>query len=151
MITDQNDLMIDEETLSETVSFVWETFVGTEIAEGPPADIDTPHSAAISIGGEWTATIIVTMSEGLVGSYTAALLDMSEEELTSEDIRDALGELVNVVGGNLKGLLDDDGKSTLSLPVVSRHTPEVAGSHLTIASSFVADGHPMRWEIHERA
>lgn len=151
MITNHDELLIDEATLSETVSFVWDTFVGTEISEAAPTEISDPHSAAISIGGEWTATIIVTMPEALVGRYTAALLETPEEDLTSEDVRDALGELVNVVGGNIKGLLDDDGQSTLSLPVVSRPTPEVAGSHLTIAASFVADGHPMRWEIHERA
>lgn len=143
--------LIDEATLSETVTFVWETFVGTEIHEGPPADFDDVHSAAISIGGPWTATIIVSMGHELVGRYTSALLEIAVDELATEDIRDALGELVNVVGGNIKGLLDDDGQSTLSLPVVSRQTPQVAGSHLSITSSFVADGLPMRWEIHERA
>lgn len=151
MITNQDDLLIDESTLAETVSFVWDTFVGTEIYEVPHTEIVNPHAAAISIGGEWTATIIVTMGEELVGKYTAALLETPKDELTAEDVRDALGELVNVVGGNIKGLLDDDGQSTLSLPVVSRPTPQIAGEHLTTATSFMADGHPMNWEIHERA
>lgn len=151
MITNHDEQLIDESTLSEIVSFVWETFVGTEIADGPPADLPNAHSAAISIGGPWTATVIVAMSDELVRRYTCALLEMTEEQLTNEDIRDALGELVNVVGGNIKGLLDDEGASTLSLPVVSRPSPEVAGSHLTITSWFVADGLPMRWTIHERA
>ncbi len=151
MITDHQEHLIDDATLSETVSFVWETFVGTDIVDGPPAELDNAHSAAISIGGEWTATIIVAMSDELVRRYTCALLEMTDDDLTHDDIRDALGELVNVVGGNIKGLLDDDGKSTLSLPVVSRPSPEVAGSHLTTTSWFVADGLPMRWTIHERA
>lgn len=151
MITNHDEQLIDESTLSETVSFVWQTFVGTDIADGPSAEIDTPYSAAISIGGPWTATIIVAMGSELVRRYTSALLAMPDEDLTNDDIRDALGELVNVVGGNIKGLLDDDGESTLSLPVVSSPEPQVAGSHLTISSWFVADGLPMRWTIHERA
>lgn len=156
MFTDRDEHLIDESTLSETVSFVWQTFVGTDIVDGPPAELDNAHSAAISIGGDWTATIIVAMSDELVRRYTCALLEMSDDDLTHDDlthddVRDALGELVNVVGGNIKGLLDDDGKSTLSLPVVSRPSPEVAGSHLTTTSWFVADGLPMRWTIHERA
>lgn len=151
MITNQDQSLIDEATLTETVTFVWDTFVGTDIYEGPPAELEQPHSAAISIGGPWTSTIIVSMGEELVRRYTSALLEIDADQLSSEDIRDALGELVNVVGGNIKGLLDDDGQSTLSLPVVSRETPEVTGRHLSITSSFVADGLPMRWEIHERA
>ena len=151
MITNPHEQLIDEATLSETVSFVWQTFVGTDICEGGQADFATPHSAAISIGGPWTATIIVSIGEDLVRRYAAGLFDMEIDELTADDIRDALGELVNVVGGNIKGLLDDDGHSTLSLPIVSGPAPLVAGSHLTIDSWFVADGLPMRWEIHERA
>jgi chemotaxis protein CheX len=41
---------------------------------------------------------------------------MSEDELSEEEIRDAVGEIVNMVGGNLKGIVE--GESSLSLPCV---------------------------------
>ena len=41
-----------------------------------------------------------------------------------EDVQDALGEVANVVGGNLKALLPEG--STLSLPVVGYERPTAA-------------------------
>jgi chemotaxis protein CheX len=45
---------------------------------------------------------------------------MSEDELTEAEIRDAVGEIVNMVGGNLKGIVEGD--SSLSLPCVGEAT-----------------------------
>ncbi len=149
MITNQDANLINEDTLAETVEFVWNTFVGTEIVPGGPAEMGEALSAAISVGGQWNATIVCELGDELCRRYSSALLETPVDELSAEDIRDALGELVNVVGGNIKGLLDDNGTSTLSLPVVARPTPAIAGEHITITTWHVADGLPMRWAIHE--
>jgi len=42
---------------------------------------------------------------------------MPAEEVTSDEIGDALGELANVLGGNVKAMLP--APSTMSLPTVS--------------------------------
>ena len=60
---------------------------------------------SISIGGCWTATIIARVSDELARHIAASLLGMDHSELDDELINDAIGELANVVGGNVKGLL----------------------------------------------
>ncbi len=150
MFTEQHTPTIDEHTLQGIIEFVWATLLDEELAAGAAAPIDDAVFSAISIGGPWTATLEVRVSYALARRFAADLLGLSDAELAGEDVDDALGELANVVGGNVKGLLDDGGASTLSLPIVSRTQPTVAGGQLTATCAFTAAGEPMIWELFER-
>lgn len=150
MITDQDHIVIDQPTLAGIVGFVWETLTQHELEHRDDVTALDATSATISIGGPWTATLEVTMSDTLAARFAGALLDCDPTTLTQEDIDDAIGELANVVGGNVKGILDEGSIATLSLPVVSRSVPSVTGGHLTVSCGFEADGEPMVWSIFER-
>ena len=146
---------VDADGLAEVVTFVWDVFVGGDIVYLPsdaPApgktSIDAGVCASISIGGCWTATIIVRVSDELARHIAACLLGMAHSELDDELINDALGELTNVVGGNVKGLIASEG-SSLSLPMVGRSPQTISGPHRTMRAEFDVDGHAMTWEIHE--
>lgn len=151
MFTDKKTSVVDEAALSEIVTFVWQTLVGTDAEPAATsAPIDDPRIATISIGGPWTAALVVTVSAELARSYAATLLGLEVAELETDDVADALGELANVVGGNVKGMLDDDGASTLTLPIVSPSTPSITGGQLTVSCTFDIEGQPMSWELYER-
>jgi len=146
---------VDADGLAEVVTFVWDVFVGGDIAYLPSdapvsgkASIDAGVCASISIGGCWTATIIVRVSDELAMHIASCLLGMAHSELDDELINDALGELANVVGGNVKGLITSEG-SSLSLPMVGRSPQTISGPHRTMRAEFDVDGHAMTWEIHE--
>jgi len=146
---------VDADGLAEVVTFVWEVFVGGDIAYLPSeastsgkSNIDDGVCASISIGGCWTATIIARVSDELAMHIAACLLGMAHSELDDELINDALGELANVVGGNIKGLLASEG-SSLTLPMVGRSPQTISGPHRTMLAEFDVDGHAMTWEIHE--
>jgi chemotaxis protein CheX len=47
----------------------------------------------------------------------AAMFGLSAVELTDAEVTDAVGELTNIIGGNIKSLLP--GPSRLSMPVVT--------------------------------
>jgi chemotaxis protein CheX len=49
-------------------------------------------------------------------NVAAALLGVDLDDVTPEDVRDALGELANIIGGNVKSLMPEP--AALSLPVV---------------------------------
>lgn len=144
---------IDDSTLAEIVGFVWQTFAGEEgIEPGPPVaeeQLETCHYATISIGGSWTATLVVAMAPTLVDRFASALMGLPADELDPADVDDAFGELANVVGGNVKGLVDDPA-ATLSLPAVSATRPLITGGRLTVQVAYELDGHPMVWELWER-
>ena len=88
-------MTIDEQTLQQVVSDVCTGMLGLELEPSEHSGCD--ESDALS------AVIRISFA-------------MSEEELSEAEIRDAVGEIVNMVGGNLKGIVEGD--SALSLPCV---------------------------------
>lgn len=100
---------------------VWNTFLGdgSPVLPGAgPVPEDSWYSA-ITVTGEWEALILIAMPLTLAGRITTTMLGLPEEEdCSTEDLTDALGELVNIVGGNIKSLMP--GPSKLSLPLVAQ-------------------------------
>ncbi|MBG0833344.1 chemotaxis protein CheX [Planomonospora sp. ID67723] len=87
-------------------------FLPSEEAPGMPCVI-----AAVSVTGAWEGHVVMSFSEPASKLAASALMGMEDEEVTRDDIADAVGELVNVIGGNVKSLLPDG--SLLSLPHVA--------------------------------
>ena len=129
---------------------MWETLTGSAVV---PCDVP-PYlngpTATIAIGGPWIAMLEVITSAKLARHFAATLFAMTDDELSEPDIHDALGELANVVGGNVKGAIDDVEGTTLSLPVVTNDRPTIKGGALTVQCGFDVDGESMVWALFER-
>lgn len=98
----------------------WSTVTGDELA---PIDGGRPFRegdiwSTIVIQGEMECGVMLCCSEDLARHLTGQMLGMSPEEITPEDTFDAIGEMVNIVGGNLKEVVP--GATKLSLPCVSK-------------------------------
>ncbi|MCM3661933.1 chemotaxis protein CheX [Georgenia satyanarayanai] len=77
-----------------------------------------PVRAWVEIQGEPSVRTVVATDRATADRIARALLAMGPAEpVAVEDVRDALGEIANVIGGNLKGLMT--GSNALSLPVVT--------------------------------
>lgn len=74
-------------------------------------------TATVRILGAWRGCVVLTTPEPLARAAAAAMLGVRTEQLSRADVADAVGELANVVAGNLKSLLP--APSTLSLPAVA--------------------------------
>lgn len=72
--------------------------------------------ASVRISGTWNAELHVITSETVAKAIACNMFATDVENVTSEDVRDALGEVANVIGGNAKGMMDHD--CSLSLPCV---------------------------------
>ncbi|WP_432988651.1 chemotaxis protein CheX [Dactylosporangium sp. CA-233914] len=106
--------------LIEIVNEVWDAYL-----QQPPATpieaqtvLDAKSvTAAVSITGAWEGHVRVLVPPAAAGDITAIMLAMDADEVTERDVTDAMGELVNVVGGNLKNRGVQPAK--LGLPVVA--------------------------------
>jgi chemotaxis protein CheX len=86
----------------------------TDAVEAPIAD---PVHAWVDIVGPSRYRALVVTARPTADRLARALLQMpDDEDVALEDVQDALGEVANVVGGNLKGMLPEG--SSLTLPVV---------------------------------
>jgi len=99
------------------VDEVWTSFLGTDepLLPGAPAEVTVGWSAAVTVTGEWHGMVSVELPTGLAEEVTRRMLAV--DETLDEDVADAVGELVNMIGGNVKSLMP--GPSVLSLPVVA--------------------------------
>jgi chemotaxis protein CheX len=85
--------------------------------EGPGASQqDDPGwvHASIAVTGGWSGHVTLDVSRAGADVLTRRML--LSDEVSADDVTDAVGELVNVLGGNVKGLLLEE--STLGLPQV---------------------------------
>ena len=115
LITD----LIDEETVQSIAQEAWLALVGEEeyllpLAGGDP---DEAISSWVEIVGPWTGSVVITTARTTAEELARCLLKQhAPPVLEAEDIEDALGELANVVGGNVKAVLP--GPSVLGLPEI---------------------------------
>lgn len=142
-------VIIDTDTLTQVVASIWETLFESQIEPDPTATIPVGPSASIAICGSWTATLVVTFDPALAVDSAAELFMMPPSELETADMHDALGEIVNIAGGNLKGLFNHDVELSLSLPVVSDSELNTKGTlHHSVCTKFTVAGLPMSWQLH---
>ena len=111
--------------LQAVVEHVWSSYLGEEelLLVGPAtAGHAYAWSAAVSIAGGWHGTVTVELAGPVAAELTRLMLDLPEDggragDLVDADVADAVGELVNMIGGNVKSLLP--GPSALTLPAVA--------------------------------
>jgi chemotaxis protein CheX len=138
--------------LHAIVEQVWSSYLGQEepllarpVPAGPFA-ADGAWSAAVSITGGWAGTVTVELADEVARTLTRRMLDLGEEAPLDDDIADAVGELVNMVGGNVKSLLP--GPSVLTLPVVAAGRAAHASESGELARlDAVWEGRPVRVSV----
>jgi hypothetical protein len=111
--------LIDEETVQSIAQEAWSALVGDDeflvpLPGGPP---DDAISSWVDVAGPWRGSVVLTCGRSTAGQLARELLkEHAPPVIDDEDIEDALGELANVVGGNVKAVLP--GPSALGLPEV---------------------------------
>ena len=104
-------------------------------------------AGCVHISGEWEGAVVLDCPLELAKKATAIMFKLSEEELTSDLVQDALGELTNMTGGNLKSLLPEP--CYLSLPTVSmtEYGFKIPGSELLTMVTFKCWGYKFKVSI----
>jgi chemotaxis protein CheX len=104
---------------------VFKQFLGCELKAGNPyftekgAIEGTDISGVIGLTGEARGAVIVSMKKELSLKLTSIL---TGEEYTDmdDDVLDAVGEIVNIIAGNVKKRLEDALHMIISLPTIVR-------------------------------
>lgn len=106
--------------LAEMAEQVWSSYLDPEgmqpliRAEGGETNAEV-HSA-VSITGPWEGAVVFGSSRIAAQRAAAAFLAIDVADVSEEDVADVLGELANIVGGNVKAMLPPG--CLLSLPQV---------------------------------
>jgi chemotaxis protein CheX len=116
------------EDLRSIMDDCWSTFLSNVEPLEPvaPSELPVHWTAAITVSGGWQALVLMQFSETAAHEIARRMLGLGADEVpVLDDLTDSLGELVNVIGGNVKSLMP--GPSQLSLPLVAQGTVAVPG------------------------
>ncbi len=72
--------------------------------------------AIVNISGDWQGTVVLQCPRSLGARAAQIMFDLGHAPASLEEVQDALGELINITGGTIKGLMP--GSCQLSLPSV---------------------------------
>ena len=111
--------LIDEETVQSIAQEAWSALVGDDefLVPLPGGLPDDAVSSWVDVRGPWNGAVVITTGRSTAEQLSRELLkEHAPPVLDDEDIEDGLGELANVVGGNVKAVLP--GQSVLGLPEV---------------------------------
>jgi len=140
--------------LSEIASEVWSSFLDDALVEVEhPGDGALPHDRTIgwvSISGDWTGHLYVTTSGAGAREIASNMFQLDAGEISDSEIADALGEIANMVGGSVKGMVG--GEVVLSLPqvVLNAGTLISPEAHQRVRVSGSWHGEPVEFAVWER-
>jgi chemotaxis protein CheX len=94
-------------------------------------------TAAVYFVGDWKGAVLIECTINQAFDFTARLFGSSPPECMNDDARDALGELANMVAGNLKSVLP--GGVGISMPSVvegKNYSLKICGGNLSTRLRF---------------
>jgi chemotaxis protein CheX len=113
------------ENLYEQVPVIIEevflSMLGIQVQHHPCCLADEEQiTASVFLAGEWRGAVSVEIGMGQAVEITGRLNPESSPSGLDDDVRDAIGELANMIGGNLKASLPSG--THMSMPTVARGT-----------------------------
>ena len=100
-------------------------------------------TAAVHLTGDWNGAALLECNREQACRFAGRFLSIDPPETVDDMVRDVLGELANMIGGNLKGLLTPG--IHLSLPAIvngSDYAFRICGAEVQRRLTFqCAEGH----------
>jgi chemotaxis protein CheX len=112
------------EIIRSSTQMVFSTMLGTELSALDALDDPSPFMQSEVIGfigmaGDFAGYVSIHVSRRQATDFTARLIGVDVAEVTSEDeIRDAVGEITNMIAGSMKTALSPLGLVEIALPTV---------------------------------
>lgn len=130
-----------ELSITEIITTVWDSVLNLTLVpdDSIQAARQSEHTYAgvVQINGAWVGAVAVQCSSALARHAARTMFGISDSEITEAELQDALGELANMTGGNIKSLLPEP--CTLGLPVVVEGVDyrfRLPGSSPVVRSAF---------------
>ncbi len=129
----------------EIAQTIWETVFGLPLEAGSGGTIgtDPAMTGSVQIDGAWEGAVMLQCPQVLADRLTKVLFE-GEGSPAPDDVRDAMGELTNMLAGNVKALLAEP--SRISLPTVAfgaDYELSVVGTTAVARVPFTCEGSPL--------
>ncbi len=135
-----------DEEITQLTTMVWDSILHLSIEPegGPLPEDDRTMSACVQITGAWRGAVALSCGAEMAAEAATVMFAIADGSPEKNDMQDAMGELVNMIGGNIKALLPET--CHLSLPSVvegSDYSVRVPGSRLVTRVPFRCGVHAL--------
>lgn len=146
-------MTLNESEIAQFVADIWEWQLGLLLQRSSrkvaPGTEDM-YEGHVTISGAWQGTIVLLCSTAQVRQAAAILFNIEPQTVSDVQARDALGELTNIIGGNVKPFLPQPAQ--MSLPVVTEGLDvarSVPGQQLVTELGFELGRHPFMVRVYQ--
>ena len=148
-------MLLSDEDLFTIGEGVWTSIAEGFFEQAAPEDAKFEGnvvSAFVQITGDWEGVVSIRCSRALSEAIASSMFALEPNELSNEEIYDAVGEIANMIGGGVKSIAE--GESTLTIPVVAEGNENVATVPGTTTENTVVakvGNEPMVLQVSTRA
>ena len=144
------------EGLNQVIEIIWSSVLGMDIEEIEKDSLEIEKGTVFLTGsveftGGWEGAVSIHCSMALASTISATMFGSDPENVSSDEVKDSLGELANIAAGNIKPLLP--ATCSLTMPSVIEGTDykmTYRGSKSIGELHFQCDGHPVSIQLMER-
>ena len=144
-----------KDTATTVVQEIFSTMLGTQVTPFESSEVrelSHPVVGAVYFAGNWKGAVLLECERPLSFALTAQLMSIKQPDSLDDDVRDTMGEIVNMIAGNLKSSLPSG--THLSMPSVvegSQFTLRVCGGNESIRMDFDSSRGPFSLTLVEMA
>lgn len=133
-----------DDDIREIAASIWETLFTVPLDRGAGQEqmSDPVVTGCVHIDGAWHGAVMLQCGGALAGLLAGELFRSAAP--TPDDVRDTIGELTNMLAGNIKALLPEP--SRISLPAVAfgaDYALTVRGTGAVATVPFECGGSPL--------
>ena len=135
---------VNAEMVAQTVEAVFLAMMDLEVSPGGPPWVASNDqlTSAVHLSGTWNGALLLECDRRQACQFAGRFLSMDPPDVVTDEVRDVLGELANMIGGNIKSAVAAG--VSLSMPSVtdgSDYALRVFGSEVQDRFTFeCADG-----------
>ena len=143
-----------KEEISQFVTDIWSTFLNMKVSptEKPfkPQGTGNTLAGCVQITGEWQGSVTLYAPKEIGRKVAATMYSLDESQVDDQQMQDVVGEITNILAGNIKSILP--APCSISLPCVAvtdfnLHHP---GSQMLSTVNFECEGHTFLVIMHHK-
>jgi chemotaxis protein CheX len=118
MMTTETKLELPQGAVAQIVEAVFATMMNLEVKEAAQSWAASADrlTASVHLTGEWNGVVMMECDARQACHFAGRFLSLEPPQSVDETVRDVLGELANIIGGNVKCVLTPGIR--LSMPAV---------------------------------
>lgn len=122
---------VSNEELFEIVKTINQIMFANQVEalHSSPEKVSFALSGGIRISGAWNGFVYVHSSEDIIEDIAAKALEKEREALSQDEVFDAMAELTNLIGGNIKPYLGSPSELSLATVYSGKESNQLISSN----------------------